>query len=120
MHASHSDPECPAEASQHAQAPGSRGRSVVERVPAQRASQAGSKAQRCGAHRPGRQAQPVPLRRELGGDSASRARARVIVLDASAAADYLLDAGTRGEWARAQVAGADSLHAPDLLDYEVV
>jgi predicted nucleic acid-binding protein len=44
----------------------------------------------------------------------------VIVLDASAAADYLLDAGTRGEWARAQVAGADSLHAPDLLDYEVV
>jgi predicted nucleic acid-binding protein len=44
----------------------------------------------------------------------------VIVLDASAAADYLLDAGTRGEWARAHVAQADSLHAPDLLDYEVI
>jgi predicted nucleic acid-binding protein len=44
----------------------------------------------------------------------------VIVLDASAAADYLLDAGTRGEWARAHVADADSVHAPDLLDYEVV
>jgi predicted nucleic acid-binding protein len=43
----------------------------------------------------------------------------VIVLDASAVADALLDAGPRGEWARTEIAAADGLAAPHLLDVEV-
>jgi len=44
----------------------------------------------------------------------------VIVVDASAVVDLLIDNGERGNWARAEVAGADVLHAPHLVDYETV
>lgn len=43
----------------------------------------------------------------------------MIVLDASAAADFLLDAGPRGRWATEQIASAPRLHAPHLIDWEV-
>lgn len=42
----------------------------------------------------------------------------MIVVDASAVVDYLLDKGERGEWVRSEVVRADVLHAPHLLDYE--
>ncbi len=42
----------------------------------------------------------------------------MIVVDASAVVDYLLDAGERGRWARAEFEREDVLHAPYLLDYE--
>ena len=44
----------------------------------------------------------------------------MIVLDASAAIDYLVDAGERGEWARARIRHERSLAAPHLIDVEVV
>lgn len=43
----------------------------------------------------------------------------MIVLDASAAVELLLERGPVGEWARARVARADSVHAPHLIDLEV-
>lgn len=43
----------------------------------------------------------------------------MIVLDASALADFLLVRGARGEWAGARILLADSLHAPHLIDVEV-
>jgi predicted nucleic acid-binding protein len=42
------------------------------------------------------------------------------VIDASLATDYLVDFGARGEWARRVLPAAGELHAPQLLDYEVV
>ncbi|MEW6582570.1 MAG: type II toxin-antitoxin system VapC family toxin [Actinomycetota bacterium] len=44
----------------------------------------------------------------------------MIVLDASAAVDYLLDSGERGRWVRDRVTGARAVHAPALIDVEVV
>jgi predicted nucleic acid-binding protein len=43
----------------------------------------------------------------------------VIVIDASAVADALLDGGDRGRWASDALRGED-LHAPQLVDYEVI
>jgi predicted nucleic acid-binding protein len=43
----------------------------------------------------------------------------MIVVDASLVADFLLDAGPRGEWATVRIAEGGALHAPELLDYEV-
>jgi predicted nucleic acid-binding protein len=43
----------------------------------------------------------------------------LIVLDASAAIDYLVDAGERGKWARAHIRSED-LAAPHIIDVEVV
>jgi predicted nucleic acid-binding protein len=44
----------------------------------------------------------------------------VIVLDASAAVDLLLERGAEGEWVADRVVAAESLHAPHLIDLEVV
>lgn len=44
----------------------------------------------------------------------------MIVLDASAAIDYLIDGGERGEWARAAIRRERSLVAPHVIDVEVV
>ena len=44
----------------------------------------------------------------------------MIVLDASATVDVLLRLGEQAEWVEARVAEAASLHAPHLIDYEVV
>jgi predicted nucleic acid-binding protein len=44
----------------------------------------------------------------------------LIVLDASAAIDYLVDAGERGDWARAHIRHERSLAAPHVIDVEVV
>lgn len=43
----------------------------------------------------------------------------MIVVDASAVADALLDGGDRGRWATAALR-AEELHAPQLVEYEVV
>ncbi|MCP9484954.1 MAG: type II toxin-antitoxin system VapC family toxin [Gaiellaceae bacterium MAG52_C11] len=44
----------------------------------------------------------------------------MIVVDASAVVDVLLDTGERGSWARAELRAADVTHAPHLLDYEAL
>lgn len=44
----------------------------------------------------------------------------MIVLDASAATEYLLDAGDRGRWVASLMEGARGVHAPGILDVEVV
>lgn len=44
----------------------------------------------------------------------------MIVVDAAAVHDFLLDDGPRGSWAIETLAHADSVHAPHLIDYEVV
>jgi predicted nucleic acid-binding protein len=44
----------------------------------------------------------------------------MIVLDASAAVDLLLERGERGEWVRRSLAGQDRAAAPHLIDLEVV
>jgi predicted nucleic acid-binding protein len=44
----------------------------------------------------------------------------MIVADASLVVDYLLDDGPRGSWSADQIAVAESLHAPHLIDLEVV
>lgn len=43
----------------------------------------------------------------------------MIVVDASAVADLLLDPGGRGSWIGDRFASSSSLHAPHLLDFEV-
>ncbi|MDP8956850.1 MAG: type II toxin-antitoxin system VapC family toxin [Actinomycetota bacterium] len=43
----------------------------------------------------------------------------MIVVDASVVADFLVVRDETGAWAAEQVASADSLHAPHLLDVEV-
>jgi predicted nucleic acid-binding protein len=43
----------------------------------------------------------------------------LIVLDASAAIDYLVDGGERGKWVRARIRRED-LAAPHIIDLEVV
>jgi predicted nucleic acid-binding protein len=43
-----------------------------------------------------------------------------MVLDASAAFDYLLDAGPNGNWVRELVGGEAELAAPHLIDLELV
>lgn len=43
----------------------------------------------------------------------------MIVLDASAAVDLLLDIDDRGEWVRERLDGVEEMHAPHLLDVEV-
>jgi predicted nucleic acid-binding protein len=43
----------------------------------------------------------------------------VIVLDAAALADLLLEPGAKGEWVAGTIAQASSLHAPHLVDVEV-
>jgi predicted nucleic acid-binding protein len=43
----------------------------------------------------------------------------VIVLDASAAVDFLLEHGERGEWVGRQLARATEVAAPHLIDLEV-
>jgi predicted nucleic acid-binding protein len=43
----------------------------------------------------------------------------VIVLDASAAVDLLLDIDEKGEWVRERLSAVGEMHAPDLLDIEV-
>lgn len=43
----------------------------------------------------------------------------MIVLDSSAAVDYLLVRGP-GEWVEAQIEGEEELHAPHLIDVEVL
>jgi len=42
----------------------------------------------------------------------------VIVLDASAAVDVVLERGGEGEWVASELAAAGSLHAPHLIDSE--
>jgi predicted nucleic acid-binding protein len=42
------------------------------------------------------------------------------VLDASAAVDFLVRRGPRGDWAAETVQAAESLHAPHLVDLEVI
>lgn len=44
----------------------------------------------------------------------------MIVLDASAAVDYLVDGGARGDWVRATIEHERSVSAPHLIDVEVV
>ncbi len=44
----------------------------------------------------------------------------MIVVDASAVVDYLLEAGPQGAWARATLRREDDVAAPDLIDLEVV
>jgi predicted nucleic acid-binding protein len=44
----------------------------------------------------------------------------LIVLDASAAIDYLVDGGERGKWARESIRNERSLAAPHVIDVEVV
>ncbi len=44
----------------------------------------------------------------------------MIVADASLVVDYLLDDGPRGAWSADRIATAGSLHAPHLIDLEVV
>jgi predicted nucleic acid-binding protein len=44
----------------------------------------------------------------------------LIVLDASAAIDYLVDGGERGKWVRESVRHERSLAAPHVIDVEVV
>lgn len=43
----------------------------------------------------------------------------MIVLDASAAVDAVLERGEEGEWVAGKLAGARSVHAPHLIDSEV-
>ncbi len=43
----------------------------------------------------------------------------MIVLDASAAVDVLLERGARGDWVARRLLRADSVHAPHLIDIEV-
>lgn len=43
----------------------------------------------------------------------------MIVLDASAAVDFLLRRDDRGDWVAARIAAADGVSAPHLLDTEV-
>ena len=44
----------------------------------------------------------------------------MIVLDASAAIDYLVDGGDRGAWARNSIRRERSLAAPHVIDVEVI
>jgi predicted nucleic acid-binding protein len=44
----------------------------------------------------------------------------LIVLDASAVVDYLVDAGERGEWVRDTIKDELSVSAPHLIDVEVL
>ena len=44
----------------------------------------------------------------------------MIVLDASAAIDYLVDGGERGEWVRERLPRGASIAAPHVIDLEVV
>lgn len=44
----------------------------------------------------------------------------MIVVDASAVVDLLLDRGAKGDWVRGELKGQDQLHAPQLIDYEAV
>jgi predicted nucleic acid-binding protein len=44
----------------------------------------------------------------------------MIVSDASLVVDLLIDGGERGSWAAARVSSARLLHAPHVLDFEVV
>ena len=43
----------------------------------------------------------------------------MIVLDASAATDFLLDRGAPGTWVAERLVEAESIHAPHLIDTEV-
>ena len=43
----------------------------------------------------------------------------MIVLDASAAVDLLLDIGEQAEWVRERLSAIEEMHAPHLLDIEV-
>src|SRR5438132_147960 len=49
-----------------------------------------------------------------------RPRASLIILDASAAIDYLVDGGERGEWVRERVVDESNVAAPHVIDLEVV
>ncbi|MGH3091999.1 MAG: type II toxin-antitoxin system VapC family toxin [Gaiellaceae bacterium] len=44
----------------------------------------------------------------------------MIVLDASAGVDFLLRRGAKGDWAAAWIRRAEVVHAPHLVDLEVV
>jgi predicted nucleic acid-binding protein len=44
----------------------------------------------------------------------------MLVVDASRVVDYLLDDGSRGIWSAERIVAADGLHAPHLLDLEVL
>ena len=44
----------------------------------------------------------------------------MMVVDASAVIDLLLDDGARGDWVRDELKGRDVLHAPQLIDYETL
>ncbi len=44
----------------------------------------------------------------------------MLVVDASLVVDYLLNEGRRGVWSAERIRAADSLHAPHLLDLEVL
>jgi predicted nucleic acid-binding protein len=43
----------------------------------------------------------------------------LIVLDASALMDFLLERGGHGDWVAKQLLEADSIHAPHLIDVEI-
>jgi predicted nucleic acid-binding protein len=44
----------------------------------------------------------------------------MLVADASLVVDFLIDGGERGSWAARQIAPAERMHAPHVLDLEVV
>ena len=44
----------------------------------------------------------------------------MIVLDASATVDYLIDAGEQGEWVRETIEAEARVAAPHLIDLEVL
>jgi predicted nucleic acid-binding protein len=44
----------------------------------------------------------------------------MLVVDASLVVDYLLSGGRRGVWSAERIRAAESLHAPHLLDLEVL
>jgi predicted nucleic acid-binding protein len=68
------------------------------------------------AHSPARSSCAKPARSA----SASLPSGCLIVADASLVVDYLLDEGERGAWANDRVAAAGRLHAPHVIDLEVV
>ena len=43
----------------------------------------------------------------------------MIVLDSSAAVDFLLERGAEGEWVTEQLSKAQTVHAPHLIDLEI-
>src|SRR5436190_4329839 len=107
--------------SSHAQGAGRERRCVAVRVPARRARACGGSTDARGASCPPALAQAGPVVGEQRRRAASRPRpAGVIVVDASAVLDGLLDATDHPQVALVLSGAMDPLAAPDLLDVEVL